>query len=519
MALDKNQIKSVDLMLDYIVEYQNSYVFCNLFKYNLVELLEKNVYLSDLLESQIINHKFEFEEWPGTTNDTQKMFGAYNDSIFRLRKKFKYIFPQLVPADERFDDEGNPIPIFGGLVTQAQQTAQKVGDDVMDMLKEDNHLYKIEYQLNQLCSMSKEDGSIMDAVANSEEVDLFETDAVMDMIDFKWDRYASKIHLIGMIIHIIYMVYLNAYVKLTFVDPDSLDPNHVVPIHAVKDSKLDVHKELDLKTMNNVEKDDRIYPEAPAGLVIQGLLLVYPMLYSGRQCVRSGLVYFITPYYWIEILNIIFGWWSIYCQMYVGTWDISSKIVMITLIFICCVKTLFYLKILKSFSYIVTMVISVVYDLRYFVTFYIILLTFFSLLLDVVGRNYSKEYLKLSWFVGNWLAVFRLALGDFDFTLIENAPMTKTHILFWILWSMMVLFSSLIFLNFIIAQVSDSYARVKENIDSFIYKERAKLISEAEGLLSKQFKFSSKQLFPEYIVSRQLEDRIMKKKKKRGRKS
>ena len=126
VALDRNQIKSVDLMLDYIVHYQNSYVYSYIFKYNLIELLEKNVMLTDLMESKIINYTFDFDEWPGTSDDTQKMFGAYSDSIFRLRKKFKYIYPQLVPENERFDDDGNPIPIFGGIVSQVQQRAENL---------------------------------------------------------------------------------------------------------------------------------------------------------------------------------------------------------------------------------------------------------------------------------------------------------------------------------------------------------------------------------------------------------
>jgi len=29
---------------------------------------------------------------------------------------FKYVYPQLVDPSERFDDEGKPIPIYGGLV-------------------------------------------------------------------------------------------------------------------------------------------------------------------------------------------------------------------------------------------------------------------------------------------------------------------------------------------------------------------------------------------------------------------
>ena len=194
-----------------------------------------------------------------------------------------------------------------------------------------------------------------------------------------------------------------------------------------------------------------------------------------------------------------------------GTWHITSKIVLIALILISCVKTLFYLKILKAFSYIVTMVLSVVLDLKVFLTFYGILVTMFSLLFDVVGRNPSPEYGHLWYFAGNWLAVVRLSLGDFDFSLLEDAAtLTKTHVLFWALWLVMVIFSSLIFLNFIIAEVSNSYGRVKENIAAFIYKERATLIAEAEGLLSKRIKQNNKQLFPEYIIVRQLEDRLAK---------
>lgn len=70
----------------------------------------------------------------------------------------------------------------------------------------------------------------------------------------------------------------------------------------------------------------------------------------------------------------------------------------------------------------------------------------------------------------------------------------------------MVIFSSLIFLNFIIAEVSNSYSKVKEKIDELIYKERAGLINEAEDIKMKATKLNNKQQFPRYIVVRQTED-------------
>lgn len=70
----------------------------------------------------------------------------------------------------------------------------------------------------------------------------------------------------------------------------------------------------------------------------------------------------------------------------------------------------------------------------------------------------------------------------------------------------MVIFSSLIFLNFIIAEVSNSYSKVKEKIDELIYKERAGLINEAEDIKMKATKLNNKKLFPRYVVVRQTED-------------
>jgi hypothetical protein len=53
-------------MISYIVKYQNSFVYSHLFKFNLVELLLKEVEMTALLESDIFNYTFDFDEWPST---------------------------------------------------------------------------------------------------------------------------------------------------------------------------------------------------------------------------------------------------------------------------------------------------------------------------------------------------------------------------------------------------------------------------------------------------------------------
>lgn len=56
------------------------------------------------------------------------------------------------------------------------------------------------------------------------------------------------------------------------------------------------------------------------------------------------------------------------------------------------------------------------------------------------------------------------------------------------MWLIIIIFSALIFLNFIIAEVSHSYHKVNLYIDANIIKERAKLIDEAEDQMSAKYK-------------------------------
>ena len=69
-VLDRNQIRSVNMMISYIVKYQNTYVFSNIFKHNFVDLIQKEVNLKPLLESKIFNHTFDYDEWPATNSNT-----------------------------------------------------------------------------------------------------------------------------------------------------------------------------------------------------------------------------------------------------------------------------------------------------------------------------------------------------------------------------------------------------------------------------------------------------------------
>ena len=114
--------------------------------------------------------------------------------------------------------------------------------------------FKIEYQLNQLASMSSEDGDIITAIANSDEIKLFTTDAVIDLIDFRWKQFAFKFHSFKVSVHFAYIIYLYFYVKWIFIDVTAIEPKEIMKIDNVKDSDEEIHDII------NPEVDKRIYP-------------------------------------------------------------------------------------------------------------------------------------------------------------------------------------------------------------------------------------------------------------------
>lgn len=96
--------------------------------------------------------------------------------------------------------------------------------------------YKIEYQLNQLSFMSSCDGDIVAAIAESDEVELFLTDAVVDLIDYRWRQWAFKFHVANVSIHFAYCIYLFNYVNIVFLEHTAIEPSEIMKIDIVKDS-------------------------------------------------------------------------------------------------------------------------------------------------------------------------------------------------------------------------------------------------------------------------------------------
>jgi hypothetical protein len=96
--------------------------------------------------------------------------------------------------------------------------------------------------------------------------------------------------------------------------------------------------------------------------------------------------------------------------------------------------------------------------------------------------NIPELFQFLGMFIGNFIWTFRLSLGDYD--LIGEVPGMSfaDNVMFWIVWVLSVTLTSIIFLNFIIAEASASYTKVVDDMEAIIAKERAAMTHESEEM-------------------------------------
>jgi len=207
-----------------------------------------------------------------------------------------------------------------------------------------------------------------------------------------------------------------------------------------------------------------------------------------------------------------------------------NKIIMGVLLLQQLIKSFFYLRIFDTLSYIVTMINRVIYDLRVFLLFYFILIIIFSQIFAVIGvgnKNLdggfkefvdeidayneangtfidapNEEYGQIGLFFGYIIQTLRNSLGDFDFE--ASTYLTfEENIMYWIIWFLVIIMTCIVFLNFIIAEASNSYESVKQRLNAIVHKEKGSLIAEAEEMTFESRK--DEMMLPKYIIIRVIE--------------
>lgn len=115
----------------------------------------------------------------------------------------------------------------------------------------------------------------------------------------------------------------------------------------------------------------------------------------------------------------------------------------------------------------------------------------------------AEEYQKIPLILGYIVNTMRLSIGDFTFDGVQYMSLNE-QIMFFVIWAMCLFLANIIFLNFIIAEVSNIYSMVTAELSAMQNYGKAQMITEVELIIPKRVK--TKEMFPKYIIIREIEN-------------
>lgn len=151
---------------------------------------EKGIKLAELLNSNVFIYKFDFEMWPQNHTEDEEYIRPYNGSIFDLREAYRTIF-----HEERF---------------------KKIKDD-----EDSSKVYKVSYAINLLPQLGIHidrnettgkneliipESDMMCNFTSTEELDVYQTESLQQLIDFKWHEFSRKHQMVGLCFHFAYLL-------------------------------------------------------------------------------------------------------------------------------------------------------------------------------------------------------------------------------------------------------------------------------------------------------------------------
>ena len=349
-----------------------------------------------------------------------------------------------------------------------------------------------------------------DKCISSGELTIFNVKNFQELLNFKWDTYGKSWHLVGFSFHCLYVCLITVY-------------NYQIYIEDV---------EADQK-----EKPIRNFMEIA---LICGVL--YPAIYDFTQMTKAGLRDYFSQFgNYLDMLYIFSSIANTILQKSMSSQAFPCKIAMMIIFLMQIHKTFFFLRIFEPVSYIVTMLYTVIWDLKVFMFFYFILIFLFSQVYSVFGlynhhiqaiegkpnnfleyynyvaafkekefpqnfggpRRYpGEEYKNIGLFLGSFLNVMRTSIGGSKFDAASYLSESE-NLLFWFIWLCIIVMTKIIMLNFVVAEACSSYNKIRANLEAQICQAKAELASEAEGMQRRSKKTPA--MLPKYILVRHIE--------------
>lgn len=144
-------------------------------------------------------------------------------------------------------------------------------------------------------------------------------------------------------------------------------------------------------------------------------------------------------------------------------------------------KFLYFLRIFRQTGHFISMIIDVIADMKVFMgVFFVVIIAFGNAFFILSNNNPADDRFIVS-IPDSLLWSYNLSLGAFDTEAMGSKHFELAAVLFFI----SSIFLIIIMLNFLVAVISDTYARIQESQMNQMYQNLADLIIENQGLCKK----------------------------------
>lgn len=295
----------------------------------------------------------------------------------------------------------------------------------------------------------------LQSLAKTDNMTYFSSPTIQRLIEFRWDKLVRRIYYTSLSVFCFSFILILISSSLLHQEPGS--------------------------------KGEKVRQ----GINIFNCVLIYisVLSYEGRQLYMRGKEYFYDLWNINDILFLVIYTATIVCDFKNGTSKShgssseSTRIMYAILIVTTFIKFLSLARIFNNFSFIVKMLIIVISEIVPFILLFLLFIIAFAFCMMILDIHFEEDdpdnpYSGLG-HLAYPLFIFRTSLGDIDVDVFKQlTPWSKYAA--WIFWLIIVFCNLIVFLNFLIAVISDVYEQVMENRMEEVIQKKVQLLIDVE---------------------------------------
>jgi glucan-binding YG repeat protein len=211
------------------------------------------------------------------------------------------------------------------------------------------------------------------------------------------------------------------------------------------------------------------------------LMIIYNVYFELRKIWFYKIGYFTAYWNAVSFLSLLLNSWVMIADLNEYDQDLIRPFLAVAVL-IMYVRLLYFGRMFFSTAWMVRMINSVISDSRYFLILFALSIIAFANSLAIISRNGAPPVTGGNYFDGI-VYTYKAGLGEFD---LDNFKANKDETILYFLWIAATFLILIVFLNLLIAIISDIFDKVHENISKNLLKELVFFMVESEFLINRK---------------------------------